>query len=194
MSALTVGHEPGQDWEALLRFREEGQWPEGSKVEIIEGVITVSPSPSNNHNEIAELIHRQLSSIPFELGIYHEQTILVPSRAGAYIPDLVVAPRTDVVGKGEQFIPAAATELVLEVTSQSNARHDRISKVAGYAAGGVPLYLLADRWAPGGPTITLYGEPRGDVYRILSARKFGETITLPASFGLDLDTSAFPCD
>ncbi|MGA4850853.1 Uma2 family endonuclease [Streptomyces sp. G5(2025)] len=194
MSALTVGHDPGQNWEDLLRFREEKEWPEGSKVEIIEGVITVSPSPSNNHNEIAELIHRQLGVIPFELGIYHEQTILVPSREGAYIPDLVVAPRADVVGKGEQCIPAAAAELVVEVTSRSNASHDRISKVAGYAAGGVPLYLLADRWAPGGPTITLYGEPTGDVYRILQACKFGELIKLPGPFDLDMDTSAFPQD
>ncbi len=194
MSALTVGHEPGQNWEDLLRFREEEEWPEGSKVEIIEGVITVSPSPSNNHNEIAELIHRQLGVIPFALGIYHEQTILVPSRGGAYIPDLVVAPRADVVGKGERYIPAAAAELVVEVTSQSNASHDRISKVAGYALGGVPLYLLADRWAPDGPTVTLYGEPQGDVYRVLSTCKFGEVIKLPEPFGLDLDTSAFPQD
>ncbi|MEU1017487.1 Uma2 family endonuclease [Streptomyces sp. NPDC005900] len=194
MSALTVGHEASQDWEAVLRFRAEMEWPEGCRVEIIEGIITVAPSPSNNHNEIAELIHRQLGVIPFELGIYHEQTILVPSREGAYIPDLVVAPRADVVGKGEQCIPAAVTELVLEVTSPSNARHDRISKAAGYAAGGVPLYLLADRWAPGGPTVTLYGEPRGGVYRLLSACKFGETIKLPAPFDLPIDTSAFPVD
>ncbi|MEU1119406.1 MULTISPECIES: Uma2 family endonuclease [unclassified Streptomyces] len=194
MSALTVGHEPGQDWEALLRFREEMTWPEGSKVEIIEGVITVSPSPSNNHNEIAELIHRQLGAIPFELGIYHEQSLLVPSREGAYIPDLVVAPRREVVGKGEQNIPAAAAELVLEVTSQSNAGHDRIGKAAGYAAGGVPLYLLADRWAPGGPTVTLYGQPQNRVYRVLSACKFGEPITLPEPFSLEIDTSAFPVD
>ncbi|MEV0124753.1 Uma2 family endonuclease [Streptomyces sp. NPDC050703] len=194
MGALTVGHEPGQSWDDLVRLWEEMEWPEGSKVEIIEGVITVSPSPSNNHNEIAELIHRQLSSIPFELGIYHEQTILVPSRTSAYIPDLVVAPRADVVGKGEQHIPAAAAELVLEVTSQSNASHDRISKVAGYAAGGVPLYLLADRWASGGPTITLYGDPRGGVYRALRTCKFGEAVKLPAPFDLEIDTSAFPVD
>ncbi|GAA2395735.1 hypothetical protein GCM10010420_21590 [Streptomyces glaucosporus] len=47
----------------------------------------------------------------------------------------------------------------VEITSPSNARHDRISEAAGYARAGVPLYLMVDRWAPGGPTVTLYGEP-----------------------------------
>lgn len=80
------------------------------------------------------------------------------------------------------------------MTSPSNAHHDRISKPASYAAAGVPLYLPIDRWAPGGPKVTLYGEPRGDVYRVLRACKLGEPITLPEPFGLDLDTSAFPTD
>lgn len=47
-------------------------------------------------------------------------------------------------------------------------------------------------WAPGGPTVTLYGEPEGEVYRVLSAGKFGDTIRIPEPFDLDLDTSAFP--
>ncbi|GGV78222.1 hypothetical protein GCM10010228_46230 [Streptomyces massasporeus] len=64
-------------------------------------------------------------------------------------------------------------------------------RAAGYAQAGVPLYLLIDGWAPGGPTITLYGEPQRDVYRVLDAGKFGELITLPEPFGLDLDTGEF---
>ncbi len=63
MSALTVGHEPGQSWDDLVRLWEEMEWPEGSKVEIIEGVITVSPSPSIQHNVIAEKVHRCLDSV-----------------------------------------------------------------------------------------------------------------------------------
>lgn len=62
--------------------------------------------------------------------------------------------------EGGNFIPAAAAELIVEITSRSNAAHDRIKKAAGYAQAGVPLYLLIDGWAPGGPTITLYGEPQ----------------------------------
>ncbi|MFJ2257672.1 Uma2 family endonuclease [Streptomyces sp. NPDC087844] len=192
MSALTVDHEPERNWDDLVRFREEMEWPEGSKVEIIEGIVTVSPTPANQHNLIADVVQRRLySAIPDDWGIFQTLSIAVPSRLGMFIPDLVVVPTREIDGPGN-YIPAGAAELVVEVTSKSNARHDRVSKPAAYAAAGIPLYLLIDRWAPGGPTVTLYGEPQGDVYRVLHAGKFGELIVLPEPFDLKLDTSVFP--
>lgn len=109
------------------------------------------------------------------------------------IPDLVVAPVEDCT-ESDTHIPAALAELVVEVTSKSNARHDRVSKPAAYATAGIPVYLLVDRWAPEGRTATLYGEPKGDVYRALSTAKFGESLKLPAPFDLVIDTSGFPED
>lgn len=192
MSGLTVDHEPERSWDDLVRFREEMEWPEGSKVEIIEGIVTVSPTPANQHNLIAAVVQRRLySAIPEDWEIFQTLSIAVPSRLGMFIPDLVVVPTGEVDGPGT-YIPAAAAELVVEVTSKSNAGHDRVSKPAAYAAAGIPLYLLIDRWAPGGPTVTLYGEPQGDVYRVLHAGKFGELIVLPEPFDLKLDTSVFP--
>ncbi|MFF4586968.1 Uma2 family endonuclease [Streptomyces sp. NPDC001388] len=194
MSALTVGHDPEQSWDDLVRFWEEMEWPEGSKVEIIEGIITVSPAPAYRHNDIAERIQRRLYSvIPEDWGIYQTLSIAVPSRLGMFIPDILVAPRqieTDV----DTHIPAALAELVVEVTSRKNARHDRVSKPAAYASAGIPFYLLVDRWAPDGPTATLYGEPHGDVYRPLAVAKFGEPLVLPAPFGVTIDTSEFPTE
>ncbi|MGV9879490.1 Uma2 family endonuclease [Streptomyces sp. NPDC003006] len=194
MSALTVGHWPGQSWDDLLRLWEEMEWPEGSKVEIIDGVVTVSPSPANQHNVMAEKVQRRLYSVlPEDWGIYQTLSVAVPSRLGVFTPDLVVVPVVE-AGVPGAYLSAGAAELVVEVTSPSNAHHDRISKPASYAAAGVPLYLLIDRWAPGGPKVTLYGEPRGDVYRVLSACKFGEPVKLPEPFDLEIDTSAFPVD
>ncbi|MEU3252711.1 Uma2 family endonuclease [Streptomyces sp. NPDC006997] len=192
MSALTVSHDPEHNWDDLVRFWEEMEWPEGSKVEIIEGIITVSPSPAYRHNLTAARIHRRLLSvIPEDWEVFQTQSIAIPSRMGMFIPDLVVAPvREDT----ERHMPAALAELVVEITSQSNARHDRITKPAAYATAGIPLYLLVDRWAPEGATATLYGDPKGDVYRPLSTAKFGEPIKLPAPFDLVIDTSEFPAD
>ncbi|MFF8941067.1 hypothetical protein ACF1A5_02090 [Streptomyces sp. NPDC014864] len=51
MRALTVSHDPGQSWDDLVRFWEEMAWPEVSKVEIIEAIITGSPPPSEEHND-----------------------------------------------------------------------------------------------------------------------------------------------
>ncbi|MFD5425821.1 Uma2 family endonuclease [Streptomyces sp. NPDC127084] len=192
MSALAVESEPGQGWDDLVRLWEETDAPEGCKVEIIEGIITVSPAPANSHNKVAEKVQRRLYTvIPENWGVYQTLAVVVPSRLGMFIPDLVVAPVAAVDEPGN-CIPAAAAELVVEVTSKSNASNDRIKKAAAYAQGGVPLYLLIDRWVPGGPTITLYGEPKGDVYRVLRAVKFGEEITLPAPFDLTIETSIFP--
>ncbi|WP_251094654.1 Uma2 family endonuclease [Streptomyces sp. Caat 7-52] len=194
MSALTVSQDPDQNWDDLVRYWEGMEWPEGSKVEIIEGIITVSPAPASRHNVIAERIQRRLYSVmPEELGIFQTLAIAVPSRLGMLIPDLLVAPVRE-CAEADSHIPAALAELVVEVTSKSNAGHDRVSKPAAYAGAGIPLYLLVDRWAPGGPTATLYGEPKGDVYRVLRAVKFGDPIELPEPFGITLDTGEFPVD
>ncbi|MFD0371899.1 Uma2 family endonuclease [Streptomyces sp. NPDC127114] len=189
MSALAA--EAGQGWDDVVRLWHEMDWPEGCKVEIIEGIITVAPSPANQHNSIAEMIQRRLYQvIPEDWGVYQTQAVAVPARSGMYIPDLLVAPKAALRGPGH-YIPAPMAELVVEITSQSNANHDRIAKCAGYATAGVPLYLLVDRWAAGGPTVTLYGEPSDSVYRVLRAAKFGDQMHLPFPFDLTLDTDEF---
>ncbi|MYS12012.1 Uma2 family endonuclease [Streptomyces sp. SID6041] len=194
MSALAAEPQYGQGngWEDLVRRWESMDRPEGCKVEIIEGIITVAPSTASRHNSIASQVHRRLVlGIPKEWGVVQTQAIAVPARRGMFIPDIAVLPLAVLDAPG-QYVAADAVELVAEVTSPSNANHDRISKAAGYAAAGIPLYLLIDSFASGGPTVTLYGEPKGDVYRVLRAGPFGEEIHLPAPFGLTLDTAEFP--
>ena len=192
MSALTVGHDPGQSWDDLVQLWDEMEWPEGSKVEIIEGIITVSPAPASRHNVIAARIQRRLYSvIPEDWEIFQTQAIAIPSRLGMLIPDILVAPVQECT-ETDSYLPAAVAELVVEVTSRKNARHDRVTKPAAYASAGIPLSLLVDRGAPEGPTATLYGEPQGDVYRPLAVAKFGELLTIPAPFDLVIDTGEFP--
>ncbi|GAA3391752.1 Uma2 family endonuclease [Streptomyces roseoviridis] len=193
MSALIVDHSShGYEWSDLVRIWEETDAPEGCKVEIIEGIITVSPPPSNSHNMIAAKVQRRLYSvIPEDWGIYQTLGASIPSRDGLFIPDLAVMPEAALNTPGH-FVPAADAELAVEITSPSNAGTDRITKAAGYAQAGVPLSLLIDSFAPGGPTVTLYGEPKGGVYRVLGAVPFGEKLHLPAPFDLTLDTAEFP--
>src|SRR5690606_15624406 len=192
MSALTVSQDPEQSWDDLVRFWEEMEWPEGSRVEIIEGIVTVSPAPAFRHNLIAESIQRRLYSVISEdMGSSPSRPSAVPPRLATLFPARVVAPRREHT-ESDPHTPAAMAELVVEVTSKSNARHDRVSKPAAYAAAGIPLFLLVDRWAPDGPAATLYGDPKGDVYRPLLTAKFGEPLILPAPFDLVIDTAEFP--
>ncbi|MGQ7751624.1 Uma2 family endonuclease [Streptomyces sp. WC2508] len=188
--APVSGH--GQDWDDLVRIWEETDAPEGCKVEIIEGIVTVSPPPSKDHNTTAALVQRRLYSvIPEDWGIYQTLGVSVPGRAGLYLPDLVVVPRAMATGPGNR-IPAEEARLVVEITSQANADHDRIGKVHGYAKAGVELFLLLDPWHSGRPTATLHGEPDGGTYRVLDTVEYGEKLTLPEPFGLVLDTGVFP--
>ncbi|RSO13773.1 restriction endonuclease [Streptomyces sp. WAC 06783] len=194
MSALPADPAPGQYWDELLRFWQEADWPEGSKVEIIDGVIVVSPPPAAPHNRIAAKVQRSLYSVlPKDWEVYQTLGVTHPTRGRLFIPDLVVVP-DDVLDRieGREAVPLTAAELIVEVTSPNNASYDRLNKAAAYAEAGVPLYLLIDRFAPAGPTVTLFGEPGNAVYQELQAVKFGEDIHLPEPFGLTIDTGVFP--
>ncbi len=55
--------------------------------------------------------------------------------------------------------------MVLEVTSRDSETNRRIrhAKRDGYAAAGIPVFLLIDRDRQ---TLTLYSEPEGGTYRL----------------------------
>ncbi|WP_121703837.1 Uma2 family endonuclease [Streptomyces sp. E5N298] len=192
MSALSAEPTPGgAGWDEIVRVLEETDAPEGSKVEIIEGIVTVAPPPSEAHNDTAELLQLSLyTAVPEGCGIYQTLGLGVPETAGVFQPDLCVVPR--VALRQGRRVHASEAELVVEVTSRSNANHDRIKKVRGYARAGVPLYLLLDPWHSGCPTVTLYGVPEDGTYRVLASVEYGEKLTLPSPFDLDIDTGVFP--
>ncbi|MBO1334789.1 Uma2 family endonuclease [Streptomyces sp. VRA16 Mangrove soil] len=193
MSALAVEPGParGSDWDATVRLWEETDAPEGSKVEIIEGIVTLAPPPSEEHNDAAELVTEILwPARPEGCGIYQTLGLIAADAEGLYIPDLCVVPRAAL--RERRRVQAAEAELVVEITSQSNANHDRVKKAHGYAKAGVPLYLLLDPWHSGRPTATLYGEPANGTYRVLDSVEYGEELRLPAPFDVTLDTNVLP--
>ncbi|MCQ8769361.1 Uma2 family endonuclease [Streptomyces telluris] len=194
MSALPADPAPGRHWDELVRFWEESDWPEGSKVEIIDGIITVTPPPAARHNRIAAKVQRRLYTVlPEDWEVYQTLGVAHPSHWSIYIPDLVVMPDAVLTGlEGGEAAPLPAAELIVEITSLSNANHDRINKTARYAQAGVPLYLLIDGYASSGPTVTLFEQPKGDVYQVQRSVKYGEEIHLPEPFDLTLDTKEFP--
>ncbi|GAB2707743.1 Uma2 family endonuclease [Kitasatospora kifunensis] len=190
MSAAIV--EPVTGWEELVRIWEETDAPEGCKVEIIEGIVTVAPPPANDHNDTADELQRVLyGSIGRDVGIYQTQGISLPDSMGIYIPDIVVLPKTALRQPGNR-VPAAEALLIAEITSPNNAEHDRKKKLWGYAHADVPLYLLIDPHACAGPTITLYSSPENGSYRESTAVPFGKAVTLPEPFGIVVDTGVFP--
>ncbi|MFD9083083.1 Uma2 family endonuclease [Streptomyces erythrochromogenes] len=183
-----------ESWEGLVRFWEETDWPEGCKVEIIEGTIRVTPPAMNHHACIASRIQGALyPTLPEGWGIHQRQSVAVPSCTSLLTPDVLVLPLSVLVEAAtEYYVPATYARLVAEITSPSTAAQDRTEKPVAYARAGIPLYLLIDPHATGEPAIHLYGEPANGTYRLLWSGKFGETVKLPEPFGVAIDTSAFP--
>ncbi|WP_217253269.1 Uma2 family endonuclease [Streptomyces sp. AC602_WCS936] len=180
-------------WDEIVWVWRQTEAPKGCKAEIVEGLITVAPLSSVAHNGVAERVQRRLYDVvPQDWGIYQRLPLAVPGRLGLFEPDLVVVPKQLLRAGEEQLIPASKAELVGEIVSAATATNDRIHKHAGYAQAGVPLYLLIDSLAPGGPTVTRYGEPDGETYRVLYAGRVGDPVVLPAPFQCTLHTSEFP--
>ncbi|WP_416977019.1 Uma2 family endonuclease [Streptomyces sp. T028] len=181
-------------WDEVVWVWRHTDVPKGCRAEIIDGLISVTPLSAGGSPYIASRVTRALYKVvPDGWGVYQWLGTAVPDRLSLYVPDLVVMPRErDRVDS--HYVPAAEARLAVEITSKATAHNDRVSKAAGYALAGVPLYLLIDALAPEGPTVSLYGEPQQGAYRLLSACRFGDVIRLPEPFGLKLDTSEFPTE
>jgi len=84
-------------------------------------------------------------------------------------------------------MPTDGVLLVVEVTS-NNPHKDREDKRKGYAAAGIPLYLLVDRQQR---VVVLHSDPDGDTGDYLTTHNapYGKDVPLPAPFDFALETS-----
>ncbi|MDH6113351.1 Uma2 family endonuclease [Kitasatospora sp. MAP12-15] len=179
---------------------------DGTRVEVVGGEFVVSPAPGFPHGGIVATIQRAIDGRGFVDPVFPWRTMQVLGLdlveiGDGYIPDLLVF-HADVEARGWseglRFLRPDQVELVVEVTSKSNAQNDRgpvfgrrqqATKWSGYARARVPYYLLVDR-DPGRPGVTLFGEPDhlAGTYRTLSAWKFGDVVALPEPFGIEIPT------
>jgi Uma2 family endonuclease len=179
---------------------------DGTRVEVIGGEIVVSPAPTTGHNKIVRLIERsllaaELTDPAFEWrGVQTTDLNLIDIQDG-YIPDLMLVNEkvlTEAEDADAPHLVATQVELVVEVTSPSNAANDRqppfgrssITKWNGYAEVGIPYYLLVDR-APRTAQIKLYSDPdrSSGAYMHEALWDFGQVIKLPDPFGIEIPTA-----
>jgi Uma2 family endonuclease len=177
---------------------------DGTRVEVIGGEIVVSPAPLFSHAMILTRIHSAVD----RAGVGPETpwtpvqvfNLDLTEIGDGYQPDLAIM-RTEVAAwceaEEQLFIYPHQLELVVEVTSKSNAHNDRqpivgrrATKWTGYARCGVPYYLLIDR-DPRQSGITLFSEPNRAEgrYQAQESWKFGDPVVLPEPFGIEIDTS-----
>ena len=173
----------------LERLWYEMDWPPGSRVELIDGELVVSPTGSVWDSAAVDELMEQLFALKRRRGwAFHTNlTAHIPPTRERLIPDLMIAPKgSPPFSEWELLAPAVL--LAAEVVSPSSRRRDREQKPRAYAQGGVPLYVLIDRFASP-PAVTLFSEPGEDGYGRRLVAAAGEPLRLPKPFGIALDTA-----
>ncbi|MEO3787853.1 Uma2 family endonuclease [Actinocorallia sp. B10E7] len=178
---------------------------EGDRVEVIGGEVVVSPAPAVDHGGIVEdvseafvLARREDADHVWRCQQGVNLTLVSPGEDFDFIPDLVVGESTTIrAARRAQVVCLASdeVELVLEVTSRGNAWRDRppldgpATKWTAYARAEIPYYLLVDR-DPKAARAVLYTIPHAanGAYLDEQVWSFGETITLPDPFGVEIPT------
>ncbi|MCK8680603.1 Uma2 family endonuclease [Streptomyces lichenis] len=161
--------------------------PETVTLELVKGKLKVKPVPDGDHTSIFMWLLRQCMQQRPDLDLHPEQGLVVEAyRQGRARPDGSLAPVEHFAGQGEWADPAGVL-MTVEVTSYDSDtdRRDREEKATGYAAAGIPVYLLVDRDRG---ALLVHSEPHNGEYRQRTTYAYGDTVTLPDPVGITLDT------
>jgi Uma2 family endonuclease len=180
--------------------------PEGFRVEVIGGKVVVSPPPGFPHNTIVgdityALVRAHVLQADFTWRTDNGTGMPLVGVGDGYVPDLMVIDQDVYLAarrSGVRTLVPDQVELVVEVTSRSNAKNDRqptgrgrgTNKWNGYARAEIPYYLLVDRSPKVAQAIlfTIPDQPLG-AYLHQETWEFGETIRLPEPFDIEIDTA-----
>jgi len=128
-------------WEDYQAFPEEG-----TRYEILDGKLAVTPTPFILHQRVSRnlelLLYNHISA--YNLGeVLNAPVTVVLDEHTILEPDLVFVSTERAHLIGEKAI-AGAPDLVIEILSPSTARRDRTVKLRLYGRFGVPHYWIVD--------------------------------------------------
>jgi len=145
--------------EVLAIQGDNGQW-----IELVDGAVIVSPSPTPTHQRVLRrVLVGLLDAVPAGMELLPNVNVVLNGQR-LLIPDLVVtnAPgHTDLYFTGEQIV------LATEILSPSTRAYDRVLKRQLYAEAGIAYYLVVDP-APVTPSAALL-RLDGEDYREVAA-------------------------
>lgn len=180
---------PGEPEMSVEEFEElSRRAPELVRLEFIGGKVRAKPPADGTHGQIVMWLMKRCLEHRADLWLYPACGLAIETyRKGRARPDGVLAPDDHFAGAGEWAAPTGVL-MTVEVTSRDAGtnRRDRVEKPDGYAAAGVPVYLLVDREAC---SVTVFTEPEKGAYRSATTRPFGAVVELPGPVGFTLDTA-----
>ena len=138
--------------------------PDHSKLELIAGVLYMSPPPEYTHDNIVKRLNRlmilELARLQHDGGIYAPRAAIWTSDRTYLEPDLFyLSAETEARLDPEHRTTA---DLVIEVISPGSAIYDRNTKADTYAALGVTELWLIDEIKETVEVRTLRGDRYGD--------------------------------
>ena len=142
--AVRAHHKPVP---AKLTYKDYVSLPEdGLRYEILDGLLTVTPSPRTKHQLVSANLEFALMTWvrAKKLGrVWHAPLDLILADTTIVVPDIVY------VSKGRSAIVSergleAAPDLVIEILSRSTTQRDRGIKMHLYARHGVPRFWIVD--------------------------------------------------
>ncbi|WP_426498497.1 Uma2 family endonuclease [Streptomyces sp. D54] len=157
-------------------------------IEIVDGMVVVSPSASKRHNRLARILANALDAAAgpdwnadtgFDVRL---QDVPLTNRR----PDVTVyrAETIDLTPTRPEHVL-----LVVEVVSPGSETTDRIVKVDQYAKAGIPFYWRIEQAATGVPIIYTYVlDPATKAYR--DGEMFTGTVKATAPFSITVGLGA----
>ncbi|MFG2173324.1 Uma2 family endonuclease [Streptomyces niveus] len=136
--------------------------------ELIDGsLVFVSPQRRFHAKMISLLENGLLSTVPKEMKVEREMTVLLDSRNGPE-PDISVVRAEAVTDLEQTRFRAADVLLAVEVVSPDSEVRDQDAKPRKYAAAGIPYFWLVD----------LAGSDRHPVVRVYELDPVSKTYAL----------------
>jgi Uma2 family endonuclease len=127
------------------QFLQLGEDPPGVRLELVEGEIAVSPSPTPQHGyaimQLATLLN--IHACELDLGEVYSDIDTILGRFIVRRPDILFfcRERAHLIGKKAMEGPP---DLAVEVASPSSVDIDRTDKFAQYCDAGVAYYWIVD--------------------------------------------------
>ncbi|MBA2945134.1 Uma2 family endonuclease [Streptomyces himalayensis] len=175
---------PVEDFEELARRAPETVW-----LEFIGGRLAVKRGPDGNRSEIISWLQGLWAGRARSPWLYVYRGLRTESDGmGRVSADGVLALAGHFVGHGDWSDPGGVL-MAVEVTAgdPDTDWFTRMEKPDGYAASGIPVYLLIDR---DDCSVTVFTHPEDGRYRRQVKEPFGAAVKIPDPVGLTLETEA----
>jgi Uma2 family endonuclease len=161
---------------------------DGTRYEIVDGSLLVSPAPRRPHSRTANRLRRRLDAqAPEGIEAMQEAGVTVRGRRTYFVPDIFVVRSAAVDKDVNDHFNQDDVLLAVEVLSPSNPGNDQVIKRHYYATGGIRHYWIVD---PEKRTLTVL-ELDGDKYTERAVVQAGEVYRTDEPFALTLDLDDF---